>query len=304
MPEAGVSGPVVVGSASRDVAAADPRGWRLGGAVSYVWLALARVGLRPRVLLGADPEAASAAELDLLRAAGADLVVVRLDRGPVFDNREVDGARFQMCLEPGDPLPPGSLPDAWRSAGRWAFVPVANELPETWSELPGPDARVALGWQGLLRFLPRGGPVSRRPPGPSGLLARADLVTVSDLDLDPGTDVQALGAFLAPGATLVVTNGTAGGTAWTIRDGRASEPRRYVAIPAERTVDPTGAGDAFLAGLIAGQMGYAVSAAGRRATDIQLAAAVGSLTVEGEGVHAVPEASAVVERIRSSIRPE
>ena len=37
---------VVVGSAARDVTAADRRGWRLGGGVTYGALTLARLGLR------------------------------------------------------------------------------------------------------------------------------------------------------------------------------------------------------------------------------------------------------------------
>ncbi|HEX4898563.1 MAG TPA: hypothetical protein VFV53_09435, partial [Candidatus Limnocylindrales bacterium] len=192
----GAAGPVVVGSASRDVAAADPRGWRLGGAVTYAGLALARLGLGPRILMGSDPEAAAAEELELLRRAGADLRLVPLARGPVFDNREVGGRRQQRCLEPGDPLPVAALPAAWRDAGDWVLVPVAGELADAWADVPGASARVALGWQGLLRDLSRGGPVARRPAGASPLLGRADLVVVSRLDLDPGARIGDLGAFL------------------------------------------------------------------------------------------------------------
>lgn len=36
---------LVVGAASRDVVDDDPRGWRLGGAVTFTSLALARLGL-------------------------------------------------------------------------------------------------------------------------------------------------------------------------------------------------------------------------------------------------------------------
>ncbi len=42
---------IVVGAASRDVTPNDPRGWRLGGAVAYVSLAAARLGLRVGALL-------------------------------------------------------------------------------------------------------------------------------------------------------------------------------------------------------------------------------------------------------------
>src|SRR5262245_8569116 len=88
---------VVVGAASRDRVPDDPRGWRLGGAVSYAALAIARLGLRVGALIGADAEAAGAAELDVLRAAGADVRVVPLASGPVFDNIEHPDGRRQVA---------------------------------------------------------------------------------------------------------------------------------------------------------------------------------------------------------------
>ena len=70
MPSSDLPDIVVVGAASRDRVEDDPRGWRLGGAVSYAALAIARLGLRVGALVGADAEAATARELDLLREAG------------------------------------------------------------------------------------------------------------------------------------------------------------------------------------------------------------------------------------------
>ena len=305
----GGAGPVVLGSASRDVAAADPRGWRLGGAVTYAGLALARLGLEPRILMGADPEAAAAEELELLRRAGADLTLVPLPRGPVFENRQVGGLREQHCLEPGDPLPVAALPASWRGAGDWLLVPVAGELEDAWADAPGASARVAVGWQGLLRDLPRGGPVARRPPGASPLLSRADLVVVSRLDLAPGTQIADLGAFLRSGATLVVTDGEAGGEVWRVEGGRARAGARYEAFAADDLVDGTGAGDTFLAGLVAARMGHPLASVdpqgvdGPPGADLRLAAAIGSLTVEGLGVRGVPSLPAIEERLRAWLRP-
>lgn len=291
-------GVVVVGSASRDVAPDDPRGWRLGGAAAYAGLALARLGLRPRILLGLDREAAGAAELDLLRDAGASIRVVRLARGPVFDNREAGGVREQHCLEPGDPLPARSLPAAWRSVADWLFVPIADELPADWADVPAADARVALGWQGLLRALARGGTTGLRPPQPSPLLRRSDLVSVSRPDLHPGTRIEGLGSLLRPGAVLVVTDGEAGGSVWRIRGDRTSIADRYPAIPAARVLDPTGAGDVFLAGLVAARIGHPLAAAGCGDTDLRLAAAMGSLTVEAAGLEGVPSVEAIADRLQ------
>jgi hypothetical protein len=296
-----VDSPVVVGSASRDLTADDARGWRLGGAVTYAGLVLARLGFRPRVLLGIDAVGASARELDLLREAGAELAIVPLDASPVFENIEAGGGRTQRCVEPGSPIRTEALPAPWRSAGQWLLGPVADELPGAWAHVPAAGAHVALGWQGLLRELPRGGTVRRRPPGPSPILARADTVVVSRLDLAPETDVPALGSLLRPRATLVVTDGDAGGTEWQVRAGRASIVRRYPAIPSEALVDPTGAGDAFLAGLVAARLGFPGAAAGGSGAHLRLAAALGSLTVEGPGVQAIPTADALGKRLVASL---
>src|SRR6476619_3904917 len=86
----GRAGPEVVhvGSACRDLADDDPRGWRLGGGVTYATLTTARLGLRTAAVIGVDDAARDAEELDLLRAAGADLLLVPLSEGPVYHNLE------------------------------------------------------------------------------------------------------------------------------------------------------------------------------------------------------------------------
>ena len=83
---------VHVGAACRDIAPDDPRGWRLGGGVTYAALATARLGLRTAAVVGVDAEARAATELDTLRHAGVDLLLVDLDEGPIFHNVETPGA--------------------------------------------------------------------------------------------------------------------------------------------------------------------------------------------------------------------
>ena len=103
---------VIVGAATRDLNDEVPRGWLLGGGVTYGALALARLGVRTGVLLGLDDDARTAPELDLIRDAGAEIVEVPLAKGPVFRNTETLAGRVQTCDGPSDPVPVAALPDA------------------------------------------------------------------------------------------------------------------------------------------------------------------------------------------------
>jgi sugar/nucleoside kinase (ribokinase family) len=294
--------PVLVGSASRDLTAEDPRGWRLGGPATYAGLTLARLGLRPRVLLGVDAEAAGAEELDWLRAAGADLRLVRLGAGPVFENHERPDGRVQISGGPGDQIAVG-LPDGWEAASAWLLLPVAGELPDAWAEVPAPSAFVGLGWQGLLRKLPPGGVVQRRRPAPCPLLARADLVVVSRFDVEPETRIDEMLGLLRRPATLVLTDGEDGGLIAERDVAGAAHLRRYPAIAARRVVDQTGAGDVFLAALAAARLGRSAVGSGRNGAEIRFAAAVASLSVEAAGLAGIPTVAAVVARLSSSTGP-
>ncbi len=290
---------VVVGAASRDLAPDDPRGWRLGGGVSYSALAVARLGLRVGAVIGADQPAATADELAALRSAGVAVVIAPLERGPVFDNVETPAGRRQVALVGSDSLPVDAVPAGWAGAAGWILAPVAGELGEEWAEVPPEAALVALGWQGLLREVRDGAPVRRAPPVPSGLLRRADLVGVSRDDLDPGTDLQALTGLLRVGATLLVTAGGGGGVAAEVPPpSSAPTLHRWPAIPSDRVVDPTGAGDVFLAAVLAARADPRL-VGGRIAQryDLLLGAAVASLVVEAPGLAGVPDRAAIQRRM-------
>lgn len=293
--------PVLVGSASRDLTSDDPRGWRLGGAATYGALTLGRLGLKARLLLGVDEPASRAEELDWLRAAGVDLVPVLLPEIPVFTNVETPTGRFQRCEAPGVRLAPEALPPDWSSSGAWMLVPVMDELGESWAQVPPDNAFVALGWQGLLRTLGPGAIVERRGPRASALTRRARLVGLSRNDVGANqTDAGLLSCLKAP-AALAITDGPNGGRVVAVRDDGHRTERRYPAIRADVVADPTGAGDAFLAGLVAGALGHPLAGSGRRGSDIRLAAAIGSLVVERPGLSGVPVITEVAERLRRSL---
>lgn len=292
-----------MGAAARDITRDDTRGWRLGGGVTYGALTVARLGLRTGALVGVDPEGARAAELDLLRVAGVDIRLVRLDRGPIFENRETVHGRIQFCEGRSAHLPVGALPSEWRRAGAWILAPVADELSDEWADVPPPGALVALGWQGILRDLVPGERTRRRPPRPSRLLERADVVGVSHRDVESDTHLADLLALLRPGATLVLTQGAAGGHVIR-RDpaGGRTRHRHYPAIAPDGTDDPTGAGDVFLAALLAAWITPELAGLSRRGADLRIAAAAASLVVEKPGLTGVPELTAVVRRVARSLR--
>jgi len=286
---------LVVGAASRDITPDDPRGWRLGGAVTYGSLTLVRLGVRVRALVGADADAAGASEIALLRAAGVEVGLARLARGPVFENIERPGGRRQRCLEVADPVEIAALPVGWERNDAIFLGPVAGELDASWATASAPV--VALGWQGLLRRLVAGADVERLTPTPHPLLAAADLVGVSIDDVGAATPLRNLVDLVRPGATLLVTRGDRGGTALSSRRPARSGFRAYPAIPSNGIVDATGAGDVFLAALLAtGIDGPRLGAEGW-AERLTFAAAAGSLAVEGQGLLGVPTLAAVRRRI-------
>jgi sugar/nucleoside kinase (ribokinase family) len=302
-PESAVPDVVIVGAACRDIAADDPRGWRLGGGVSYSALTTARLGLRTAALVGADALASTAEELDLLREAGVDIRIVPLERGPVFVNIERPEGRLQLCRERSDPMPVRAVPEPWLSAPGWMLAPVAAELPPAWAEVPSREATVAVGWQGLIRELVPGEPVRHVRPTPTDILARADLVGISRDDVDRAVPLVDLYACVRRGATVVLTQGDQGGI---VADGVAPDGslhlRHYPAVRSHKSVDPTGAGDVFLAALAAARIQPRL-VGGRigQGFDLLLAAAAASLVLEGPGLHGVPSRDSVRRRMAEGL---
>jgi sugar/nucleoside kinase (ribokinase family) len=297
---------IVVGAAARDIDATDPRGWRLGGGVSYGALLAGRMGARVGALIGLDPAARSAHELELLRAAGVEIRVVPLERGPVFDNVETSRGRRQICQGLSDPIDPGQLPADWREVPAALLAPVAGELDDRWAaELPA-SMLVALAWQGLLRGLEAGRPVVHLPAEPRPLFARADLGGVSREDLRAG-GARLLDVVPVPGRSLALTAGERGALHLQ-RVANGFRMRRIPAIPARGIGDLVGAGDSFLtawllARLPGGPFGPSQQPMGRA---LHVAALVATLGIERIGLAGVPDAELLRQRLleeRALMRP-
>ena len=113
---------VHLGAASRDLTDDDPRGWRLGGGVTYAALTTARLGLATAAAIGLDELAATAWELEMLRDAGVEVRPIRLPEGPVFVNQERPTGRVQVAHSVGVRLPDEPLPEPFASD---ALTPLA-----------------------------------------------------------------------------------------------------------------------------------------------------------------------------------
>jgi sugar/nucleoside kinase (ribokinase family) len=288
---------IVVGAAARDIDASDSRGWRLGGGASYGALLAGRMGARVGVLIGLDPPAQSAHELELLQAAGVEIRVVPLDRGPVFDNVETPRGRRQVCQGLSDPIDPDQLPADWRDVPAALLAPVAGELDDRWAvDLPA-SMLVGLAWQGLLRGLEAGRPVVHLPAEPRPLFARADLGGVSREDLRAG-GARLLDLVPVPGRELALTAGERGALHLQ-READGFRMRRIPAIAAHGIADLVGAGDSFLtawllARLPGGPFGPSPQAMGRA---LHLAALVATLGIERVGLAGVPDAAVLGRRL-------
>lgn len=262
---------VVVGAAARVRDLADPRGWRLGGEAVHGALLLARLGLRVGAVLGVDATTAAAAELELLREAGAELHVVELAAGPVLapdghgaerasgaGRRRPAGPR--RCDEAGSPVPVTALPSAWRAAPAWHLAPAADELAGGWAAIP-PGAIVAFAWQGALRNGVDGNPLRPGPPPSRAIARRANLVGLPLDEIAGDDDLRARLGQLRAGALCVLTAAAGSGIAITVRPGA---PRmRHWRLPgapgsaATRTANPDDG--IFLAALLAARVAPAVA---------------------------------------------
>jgi sugar/nucleoside kinase (ribokinase family) len=291
---------VVVGSAARDIDESDPRGWRLGGGVTYSALLLGRVGLPTTALIGLDREAAAAHELALLRDAGVEVVPVPLARGPVFHNIEAVGGRRQTVIDASDPIPTHSAtPAIRRSACAWLIAPVADEVPDDWADVPNDGIFMAVAWQGLLRELTPGSSVVHRQPDRHPLIRRANLIAASVQEMPRERELTAIGALLSDDAELLVTRGRRGG-ATLGPDGRLRVV--YPPVPPRAVVDPTGAGDVMLASLVAALLGTGAAETKplrSRGRHLRFAATAASLLVEQPGLNAVPSGAQIRDRLTS-----
>jgi ribokinase len=286
---------VVVGAATRDVAPDDPRGWKIGGGVTYSAIAAARLPVTVRALIGIDDEAAGAHEIDSIRAAGVEVQLVRLSSGPVFHNRRTPAGRVQIALKASDQLSVASLPSSWATPDAALLAPVAGELSEEWSTAFAPATFVTLAAQGLLRRLDPGREVVRLAFEHGPVIHRADAIALSPEDTVAGA--PPIREWTRPGQNVLITHGKRGALQLTRTElglaGRFMPP-----LPPREAIDTTGAGDTFVAAWLAARL---LVGDGWRA--LATASAMSSLAVMSTSLVATPSTADLCGALRQLKRP-
>jgi sugar/nucleoside kinase (ribokinase family) len=261
-----------------------PRGTRAGGAAYYAAITAHRLGLRVGLLTSlADDFPRHAVPPEIALAVVPAARTTRYVLTPAGRGR-----RLELRARAAD-IGLDSLPDAWRAAGLAVVGPVAGEVPGPIAAGFG-DTSVAVLPQGWMRQFGRDGAVARRPwPSPSAVLPHAQLVVVSDEDLE-GTEDDAVTWFQqVPIGAL--TRGAAGATLYV-----NGEPY-HVAPDPVIAVDDTGAGDVFATALL---IEY------QRSADPWLAGAAAAcaaaMSTTGEGASAIPDRPQLEARLAAYLR--
>jgi 1D-myo-inositol 3-kinase len=259
-------------------------GTHAGGAALYAGLAALALGAEVTLVTRAGQDFVGRQLLDRfhhLHALAAPLTTC-------FDERHRDGrrtVRLHALAGPVDAaLPPADVT---------LLCPVANEVSRT--ALLAPSARfLAAGLQGWLRAFARDGTAAPRALVDPSDFSGCGLVACSSEDLD-GLGPETLTALRAIVPRVAITEGRAGARIHAGREGW-----RVAALPVEE-VDPTGAGDVFLA-VLAVQL--ARGAPLREAA--VWAACAGALAVTATGPGAVETLSQLptaLERYRREVPP-
>jgi sugar/nucleoside kinase (ribokinase family) len=204
----------------------------------------------------------------------------------VFEHERVGDDRAMRVTSVAGALSEADVPDDWRDAGLVLLAPVVNEVDPRIAGAFG-DASVAAGAQGWLRGL-----------GPDGVVttvrwddANQTLRTLQALFLsvaDVRGQEPAMTEWVQRVPIAVVTAGRRGALLYVNGDRYEMRPRRAI------EADPTGAGDVFAATFLAHY---------RRDGDpweaAEAATCAASMSVEGLGWSAVPDAAGLEAALRA-----
>jgi 1D-myo-inositol 3-kinase len=245
---------------------------RTGGAALYATVTAHRLGRSAAMLTSHGAEF----PLDDLPPA-IEVVTLEAPATTWFEHSATAGRRAMRVTATASALGEADLPEDWRDAPLVLLAPVIQEVRPELAASFG-DGTVALAAQGWLRALnPEGGVEPVAWASPDAVLDRIQALFLSAEDVR-GQEEQVT-EWVQRVPLAVVTAGAAGALLYVNGDRYEVKPR------AARQVDPTGAGDVFAAAfLVQYQRDGDPWAAAEAAT------CAASLSIEGEGWSAIPDA--------------
>jgi len=273
---------LAVGHVTRDEFQGDPV-WRLGGTALYTAAAAARLGVEAAIVTRVGPVEREAIE-QRCQALGIDLHLLPAEATTTFGFRYEDGKRMLRLRARARALTLADVPAPLRSANAVLLGAVAHEIDR--SLLGGfAGAATVVTAQGYLREWAADGSIHpRRWDDVATVAANASAIVLSDEDVGGDLDEPRRWAGHTP---VIVTLAERG--ALVIADGTE---QTVPAFHADRVVDPTGAGDAFAAGLAV------ALAEGRALLDaVRFAHAVASFAVEAVGTAGLEDRATVERRM-------
>ena len=259
---------------------------RPGGAALYAAIAAQRLGLSAAILTSHAPDF----PLDDLPTQ-IEVVGLEAPATTAFEHRTGGDGRVLRALGAAQSLTSADLPPDWRGAPLVLLAPVLGEVDPPLAAAFR-DAAVGVEVQGWLRAMDGEGLVSpTRWASPNALLDRVQAIFVSAHDLR-GQESQ-VAEWVQRVPLAVVTAGAAGALLYVNGDRFEVKPRPTV------EVDATGAGDVFATAFM---LHYHRDGDPWAAAEAATCAA--SLSVEGEGWSAVPDAAtlqAALEEYRARL---
>lgn len=248
---------------------------RPGGAALYAAVTAHRLGLSAAILTShADDYPLDAVPPPI------EVVSVAAPETTVFEHVVEPGRRRLRVGAAAGPLRPDDVPEDWRDAAIVLLAPVLSEVDPRLATVFG-AASIGVEAQGWLRSVSAGGEVAGyawRPP--AFLLPLVQALFVSGEDVR-GQEAQML-EWMQRVPVGAVTGGAAGALLYVNGERYEIRPR-----PA-RAVDATGAGDVFAAAFL-----VRYHRGGDPWEAAEAATCAASLSVEGEGWSAVPDAAAL-----------
>ncbi len=274
---------LAIGHVARDEFEGEPT-WRLGGTALYAAATAARLGTQTALVTRVGPAEQAALE-ERCRELGLALHALPSSATTTFGFRYVEGRRLLRLKARARGIAPSDVPAEWRGARAVVLGSVAHELDRSLFGTTSASATVLVA-QGYLREWSADGAIQPRAwEDADEIVPQVSAVVLSEDDV--GGDISAPRRWARNGRVYVTL---AERGVLVLERGSETTIAGYSAA---RVVDPTGAGDAFAAGL-------AIALAdGQPAEDCaKFANAVASFAVEDVGMAGLADRAHVDARMR------